>query len=646
MRVSNKMIADRVLYNLTQSTNRFLRLQTQASSGRRINKPSDDPLGITSDLYYRSRLSDISQFKSNLSHCQSWLSFSDQALNNINGLIIEAKDVAIELGNDTYDENARLAGAAQIGEIFNQLMDAANSQYQNKYIFSGSKTGMPAIFANSIGAIYQGDYQDMLLEIERGSYLKINSFGNEFLTAPVAVLGEGFDLNPGIQPNMWLTDLNAGQGVNMGAGQFIVNTLNGTYTIDPGAANVKNIQQLLDTVNAAAIPNFIASIHGAGSGIQFEDTTAHHLVAVDAVNSTPLSMLNNGSGVSQAPGTFVIRNYDSSIVANIDISADTNVFEVLTTINAELDAQFGVGVVSVSIDPEENRLVVTDTVAGRDLYIEESGTGQTTAAELGIAGVFQGTLVGEDLEPLHIQVQESAFGETLAADLGILHGVEYETLISDDLNPRLTYYSKISSLNSNAGIELGVIRISNGLDCVDIDLSPLASNPSSTILDLIEMINLAGIDASAYLNSDSTGIIVKSKHDDRTFMITEADNGRTASALGIFGSTDLIGNMMILKKALERNNVEEIGATLNVYNKALDQLLTSRSSIGSRAIRAETAEISMMTQELLVTGQLSEIEDADMIRVISDLAMAEIVYQSALASAARMIQPSLLDFLR
>jgi len=139
MRVSNRMIANRVLYNLSRSTNRFLKLQTQASSGRRINKPSDDPLGITSALNFRSRLSEISQFKLNLSHSQSWLSFSDQALGNINNLIIEAKDLAVQLGNDTFDENARLAGAAQIREIFSQIMDAANSQYQNKYIFSSKQ---------------------------------------------------------------------------------------------------------------------------------------------------------------------------------------------------------------------------------------------------------------------------------------------------------------------------------------------------------------------------------------------------------------------------------------------------------------------------------------------------------------------------
>jgi len=140
--------------------------------------------------------------------------------------------------------------------------------------------------------------------------------------------------------------------------------------------------------------------------------------------------------------------------------------------------------------------------------------------------------------------------------------------------------------------------------------------------------------------------MIVSNYDDRSFTITEADDGRTASALGIFGSSDFMGNVMILQSALERNNVEEIESTLDVFDQALNQLLSIRSSVGSRVIRTDTAESIMLSQELLVTNQLSLVEDADMMRVITELTTAEIIYQSALASAARMIQPSLMDFLR
>jgi len=206
----------------------------------------------------------------------------------------------------------------------------------------------------------------------------------------------------------------------------------------------------------------------------------------------------------------------------------------------------------------------------------------------------------------------------------LLKSTEFGSLIGDDVDPRLTYNTLLSSLNSNAGIELGMIRISSGHDYVDIDLTPLANDPNATILDIVDRINRAGINAKAFLNSDQTGIMVKSDYDDRSFMITEADGGRSASALGLFGSGDLMGNMLILGKALERNNVEEIEATLDVFDKALNQLLIARSSVGARHIRAETSQSRLLSLELLVTKQLSEIEDADMRKVITDLTMAEV----------------------
>jgi flagellar hook-associated protein 3 len=639
MRVTNKMITDRVSRNLSMAARRYLKLQSDASSGRRINQPSDDPLGITKSLSYRSRLSDISQFTLNLSSAKGWLSYSDQALNDINGFITDAKDLAVQLGNDTYDESARTAGATQARELFNQILDAANTQYRNKYIFSGSKTDKAPIQVNATGAIYQGDYQDLYSETEKGSYLKINGFGRDFLTKPVKTLGEDVDLNPGLQDNMWLTELNNGAGVTMGNGQIVINTLNGRYVADISAA--KNIHQVLAAINGLAIPNFTASISPNGNSLQFADTSAHHMTA-----TTPLNSLNSGAGISQVPGTFVIRTSDGSLSATVDISAAASVGDVLTTINTALGAA-GINNVTASIDVADNKLVLTDTNAtAYNLVIEESSSNQTTAASLGIKGEMVGTMQGTDLKPEQIKVEESLAAQSLAKNLGILKETEFSTIIGEDLNPRLTYFTKISSLNNNSGIQLGMIRITNGFDYANIDLSPLNSNPNATISDLVDIINRSGVNVSAYINSDKTGIMVKSKYDDRSLMITEADSGRTAMALGIFGSPDLVGNMMILEQSLSRNRVEEINATQDVFNKALDQLLTNRSSIGSRVTRADSASNRMSSQELQVTSQLSDIEDADMLKVATELATAQTAYQTSLASAAKIMQQSLLDFLR
>ncbi len=584
-------------------------------------------------------MSDVNQFYLNISHSKSWLAYGDQALNDINGFIVEAKDLATQLGNDTYDENARISGATQARELFDQILNAANTQYRNRYIFGGSKTNVPPILATAAGIIYQGDYRDIMMEIENGSYLKINSFARDFITKPVLTLGENFDLNPGIQPNMWLSELNNGDGITMGNGQFVINTLNGSYTIDVTAA--VNIQHVLDAINGAGIFNLTASISSNGNSLQIEDTSPHQITL-----ATPLAMLNKGTGVSQVPGTFVIRTSDGSLSATIDISAAATVGDVITAINNGLAAA-GINNVTASIHPSENRLVITDSNAtSYNLVIEEAGGNQKTAADLGIAGEMVGVMEGQLLNPMHIKITESAAGQTLAADLGLLKETEFEALIGGDLNPRLNYFTLLSSLNNNSGITLGKIRITNGLESTDIDLSPLGTDPNATILDLVDMINRSGIGVSAYINPGRTGIMVRSRYDDRSLMITEADSGRTASALGIFGSPDLLGNMRILEQALMRNRTEEINSTLKTFDLSLSQLLTNRSELGAREITADSARTRMETQELEVTRQLSEIEDADILKVITDLATAETIYKTSLASAARIIQPSLLDFLR
>jgi Flagellin and related hook-associated proteins len=79
---------------------------------------------------------------------------------------------------------------------------------------------------------------------------------------------------------------------------------------------------------------------------------------------------------------------------------------------------------------------------------------------------------------------------------------------------------------------------------------------------------------------------------------------------------------------------------------ALDTLLRVRADVGARINRLELADARMQELELNVEQLISDNEDVDLARAIIDLKVAENVYRAALASGARIIQPTLLDFLR
>jgi flagellar hook-associated protein 3 FlgL len=118
MRVTNNMITNQVGNNLEKSLNRFMKMQEMMSSGRRINTPSDDPIGTQKDLGYRKVLTEITQYKSNISSGLHILSTYDNILDNLKNLTSSAYETAVSLSNDTYDETAREGAANEVESRF------------------------------------------------------------------------------------------------------------------------------------------------------------------------------------------------------------------------------------------------------------------------------------------------------------------------------------------------------------------------------------------------------------------------------------------------------------------------------------------------------------------------------------------------
>lgn len=77
-----------------------------------------------------------------------------------------------------------------------------------------------------------------------------------------------------------------------------------------------------------------------------------------------------------------------------------------------------------------------------------------------------------------------------------------------------------------------------------------------------------------------------------------------------------------------------------------DAVLAQRSTNGARVNRLASLETKMTALDIEYQRQLSNVEDVDLTQVIVRLASAEAAYQAALGAGARLIQPSLLDYLK
>ena len=88
------------------------------------------------------------------------------------------------------------------------------------------------------------------------------------------------------------------------------------------------------------------------------------------------------------------------------------------------------------------------------------------------------------------------------------------------------------------------------------------------------------------------------------------------------------------------------GPDLVALDAALSQVLTALGDVGARAARLETTRANVEAERLDLTARISENEDVDLPETIMRLQSQQVAYQAALGAASKVLQVSLVDFLR
>jgi flagellar hook-associated protein 3 FlgL len=140
MRVTQSMLTNNMLKNLSQSYSRLDKYQDQLSTGKKINRPSDDPVVAMKGMNYRTDLTEIEQYQRNLSEAYNWMENTDSAYDKGTSALQRIRELVVQASNDTYEGDQRRLIAVEIKELTDHLESIANTKVGNKYIFNGSDT--------------------------------------------------------------------------------------------------------------------------------------------------------------------------------------------------------------------------------------------------------------------------------------------------------------------------------------------------------------------------------------------------------------------------------------------------------------------------------------------------------------------------
>lgn len=137
LRITQGMMHSQLTRNINKNLNTMSGIQQQSSSGLKLNKASDDPVGITYSLRYRSELAANEQFQKNTDQALSWLDFTDSVISQAGDVMQRVKELATKAANGTNPQEALDAVQSELAELKKQLVDIANSKMNGKYIFNG-----------------------------------------------------------------------------------------------------------------------------------------------------------------------------------------------------------------------------------------------------------------------------------------------------------------------------------------------------------------------------------------------------------------------------------------------------------------------------------------------------------------------------
>lgn len=166
-------IYNNVSFALHLHTEALARLQEQASTGSRINRPSDDPSVGYRVLGLDSQTRSLGNYMDSLSEVIGTLEISSTVIGNMMPTFAEARIRLSQILSGIYDEEGRKRAAEGINDILEQLVSLANTKHMGQYLFGGGDTAsVPYAVERTDGEItsvtYQGSFDNRNVEVAPG----------------------------------------------------------------------------------------------------------------------------------------------------------------------------------------------------------------------------------------------------------------------------------------------------------------------------------------------------------------------------------------------------------------------------------------------------------------------------------------------
>jgi flagellar hook-associated protein 3 FlgL len=632
-RVSQNLRAFNLLNTVRASNLDLFRSQNQLATGLRFTVPSEDPTRAVEAIKLDRYTDILNQVSRNLLRVNETLRAGESAVQEATDLVMEAHTLALSMAGDTQSPGERESIQTVIDSILDQLVTVGNRRHLDVNLFSGNYGDDVPFELGAEGVLFRGD--DGRLQTIVDSDLSQDTFtisGMELFNA-VSDSVRGFvDLNPALTSDTRLVDLNGATGNGVRLGRIEVSDGRDQVEIDLTGADT--VGDVIDILNDALPSTLVAQLSNIGIDIIptgfgpatvtitdaagnsaldlgiYRDTPAVSITGADLdprlTLRTALDDLNLGAGVNLAGG-LTIRN--GSEVANVTFTGAETLEDVLNQIN-----QADVGVLA-QIGADGKTIEVRNRISGANLYIEENGGGAATA--LGIRSMYAGTQLSALNDGLGVDSVDGDDIRITTAD-----GTTIDIDINDLTLDTATLQDVIDLLNTRAGgaITATLATTGNGITITD--------NTAGGGTLAIERLNLSPAIDALGLNVAAVGGVLTG---------TDVNPVRVDSPFTA---------LLELRQALASDDSEGISAAGRRLSSTLERMQDLQGQLAAKAAAMLERDDRIENEQSAARILQSDIRDADLTEAIVRFQQVQTALQANLATASRVMNLSLLDYLR
>jgi flagellar hook-associated protein 3 FlgL len=181
-RITNSYLSQSILSNTMMNQSKYVSLNYQYSTQKKVNNLSDDPISLTSLMNSKNDMSKIDAYLKSVGTSNAQLQMSESTLSLVNKDLDRINQLATQAANELNGADEASDIADEIEESLKNIITLANTKYNGSYLFSGANVNTPPYVTDGNNYTYQGttdaDNLKVKVQVSEGSSIVVNENGD------------------------------------------------------------------------------------------------------------------------------------------------------------------------------------------------------------------------------------------------------------------------------------------------------------------------------------------------------------------------------------------------------------------------------------------------------------------------------------